>query len=76
MEPIEKTNDNCIHCEVCNYQDVPCEPYICPCYEHNKLRYFRGYKFACFEIIKALRNGTITQETADMIAKNLPDIEN
>lgn len=71
---MEPTHNNCIHCEVCNYQDVPCEPNICPCYEHNKFQYIRGYNFACFEIIKTLKTlketGTITQEMADRLIKN------
>lgn len=75
MNFVSKTYDNCIHREVCDYQDVPCDPDICPCYEHNKFQYLRGYNFACFEIIKNLKEtGVITQETADKITKSLPNI--
>ena len=75
---MEPTHNNCIHCDVCDYQDVPCEPNICPSYEHNKFRYSRGYNFACFEVINTIKTlketGAITQETVNKITESLPNI--
>lgn len=76
MDPIPKTYDNCIHREVCDYQDVPCEPDICPCYEHNKFQYFRGYFLGLIEMLSCFKEaGIITSKTADKIIKKIQEGE-